>query len=218
MERVMRDVDYCGDPVRVDVFPDAADALRRLKANGYKLNIVTNQSGIARGHFSENDYRAVEKEFLRQLLGEGLIDTTYCCPDPPDPNSPRRKPAPGMILEAQRDHRLDLARSYFIGDKTSDMGCGRNAGVRTILVQMGYGAREIDCRLIGSRAISTMRWRSSSELTDEEERCHPEPRSLLRAKAFRRRCDEEGPRNLQVASPSNGRRPPQVRGPSLRSE
>jgi D-glycero-D-manno-heptose 1,7-bisphosphate phosphatase len=142
---IMRDVDYCGDPARVEVFTGATDALRRLKANAYKLIIVTNQSGIARGHFGENDYRAVEKEFLRQL-GEGLIDATYYCPDPPDTNSPRRKPAPGMIFEAQRDHCLDLARSYFVGDKTSDIGCGRNAGVRTILVQTGYGAREIDCR------------------------------------------------------------------------
>jgi D-glycero-D-manno-heptose 1,7-bisphosphate phosphatase len=142
---VMRDVDYCGDPARVEVFPGAADALRRLKTNGYKLIIVTNQSGIARGYFSDNDYRAVEKEFLRQL-GEGLIDATYCCPDLPDTNSPRRKPAPGMIFEAQRDHRLDLARSYVVGDKTSDVACGRNAGVRTILVQTGYGRHEIECR------------------------------------------------------------------------
>jgi D-glycero-D-manno-heptose 1,7-bisphosphate phosphatase len=142
---IMRDVDYCGDPARVEVFPGAADALRRLKANAYKLIIVTNQSGIARGHFSENDYRAVEEEFLRQL-GDGVIDATYYCPDSPDTNSPRRKPAPGMIFEAQRDHRLDLARSYFVGDKTSDIGCGHNAGMRTILVQTGYGAREMDCR------------------------------------------------------------------------
>lgn len=142
---IMRDVDYCGDPAQVEVFPGATDALRRLKANGYKLIVVTNQSGIARGYFSDDDYRAVEKEFLSQL-GEGLIDATYWCPDPPDSNSPRRKPAPGMIFEAERDHRLDLARSYFIGDKTSDIECGRNAGVRTILVQTGYGAHAIDCR------------------------------------------------------------------------
>jgi D-glycero-D-manno-heptose 1,7-bisphosphate phosphatase len=142
---IMRDVDYCGDPAQVEVFPGATDALRRLKANGYKLIILPNQSGIARGYFSDNDYRAVETEFLRQL-GERLIDATYCCPDPPDSNSPRRKPAPGMIFEAQRDHRLDLARSYVVGDKTSDIACGRNAGVRTILVRTGYGAREIDSR------------------------------------------------------------------------
>jgi D-glycero-D-manno-heptose 1,7-bisphosphate phosphatase len=142
---IMRDVDYCGDPAQVEVFPGATEALRRLKANGYKLIVVTNQSGIARGYFSESDYRAVEREFLRQL-GEDSIDGTYYCADLPEANSQRRKPAPGMILEAQRDHHLDLASSYFIGDKASDIACGRNAGIQTILVQTGYGLREIDCR------------------------------------------------------------------------
>ena len=140
---LMRDVDYCGNPTQVEVFAGAAEALRRLKANGYKLIIVTNQSGLGRSYFTEDDYRAVEKEFLRQL-GEGLIDATYYCPDLPNSNSSRRKPAPGMILEAQRDHHLDLTRSYLVGDKRSDIGCGQNAGVRTILVQTGYGAAETD--------------------------------------------------------------------------
>ena len=141
----MRDVDYCGDPARVEVFPGAADAMRQLKAKGYKLIIVTNQSGIARGYFSEDDYRAVERAFLQQL-GEGLIDATYYCADLPGTNSVRRKPAPGMLLEAKRDHHLDLARSYLVGDKTSDIECGRNAGVKTILVQTGYGAQGDVCR------------------------------------------------------------------------
>lgn len=141
----MRDVDYCGDPARVEVFPGAADAMRQLKAKGYKLIIVTNQSGIARGYFSEDDYRAVERAFLQQL-GEGLIDATYYCADLPGTNSVRRKPAPGMLLEAQRDHHLDLARSYLVGDKTSDIECGRNAGVKAILVQTGYGAQGDVCR------------------------------------------------------------------------
>lgn len=142
---LMVEVDYCGDPAKVEVFPNAREALRQLKRAGYKLIVVTNQSGIGRGYFSENDYRAVEREFLRQL-GNGLIDGTYYCADPPETNSSRRKPAPGMIFEAQSDHRLDLARSYFIGDKTSDIECGRNAGVRTVLVQTGYGAHETNCR------------------------------------------------------------------------
>ncbi len=142
---LMVDVDYCGDPAKVEVFPNAGEALRQLKRAGYKLIVVTNQSGIGRGYFSESDYRAVEGEFLRQL-GNGLIDATYYCANLPEANSSRRKPAPGMIFEAQRDHHLDLARSYFIGDKTSDIECGRNAGVRTVLVQTGYGAHEINCR------------------------------------------------------------------------
>ena len=142
---LMRDVDYCGDPRKVEVYPEAATALRRLKENGYKLVIITNQSGIGRGYFSEDDYRLVEKEFIRQL-GDGLIDATYYCPDLPTSTSIRRKPGPGMVFEAQRDHRLDLRRSFFVGDKASDIGCGQNAGVRTILVQTGYGSAEKDCR------------------------------------------------------------------------
>ncbi|MEP6698215.1 MAG: HAD family hydrolase [Verrucomicrobiota bacterium] len=142
---LMRDVDYCGDPAQVEIFPDAVNALQRLKSSGYKLIVVTNQSGIARGYFTEADYRAVEQELNRQL-GDALIDGSYFCPDLPDADSSRRKPSPEMVFEAQREHHLDLARSFFIGDKTSDIGCGRNAGVRTILVQTGYGAREIDCR------------------------------------------------------------------------
>jgi D-glycero-D-manno-heptose 1,7-bisphosphate phosphatase len=141
----MRDVDYCGDPGKVEVFPGATAALRKLKGAGYKLIIITNQSGIARGYFTEDDYRAVEQEFLRQL-GAGLIDGSYYCADLPGRDSLRRKPAPGMVLEAQRDHHLDLARSYFIGDKASDVGCGRRAGTRTILVQTGYGCQKADCR------------------------------------------------------------------------
>lgn len=138
---LMRDVDYCGDPSKVEVFAQASEALQRLKQKGYKLIVITNQSGIGRGYFTEMDYRAVESEFARQL-GEGLIDASYHSPDLPTSNSVRRKPGPGMIFEAQRGHCLDLGRSFLIGDKASDIGCGRNAGVRTILVQTGYGAGE----------------------------------------------------------------------------
>lgn len=141
---LMRDVDYCGDPAEVEVFPQAPETLRGLKQNGYKLIVITNQSGIGRGYFTEAGYRAVEAEFLRQL-GDGLIDASYHCPDLPGSNSVRRKPGPGMIFEAQHDHRLDLRRSFMIGDKASDIGCGRNAGTRTILVQTGYGAGETNC-------------------------------------------------------------------------
>ena len=138
---LMRDVDYCGDPEKVEVYPEAAPALRRLKHHGYKLVIITNQSGIGRGYFTEDDYRVVESEFLQQL-GHGLIDATYYCADLPDSTSIRRKPGPGMVFEAQRDLHLDLRRSFFIGDKASDIDCGQNAGVRTILVQTGYGPGE----------------------------------------------------------------------------
>lgn len=133
---IMRDVEYCRAPTEVEVFLDAPAALRRLKEAGFKLVIVTNQSGIARGYFSELDYRAIEQEVERQL-GPGLIDVTYFCPDLPDSGSMRRKPETGMVLEAQRDHQIDLGRSFFVGDKAIDAECGQRAGMRTIIVATG---------------------------------------------------------------------------------
>jgi D-glycero-D-manno-heptose 1,7-bisphosphate phosphatase len=134
---IMHDADYCSDPKQVHVFEAVPEALRRLKRKGYKLIIITNQSGIGRGFFTLDQYRAVETEVLRQL-GPGLIDATYFCPDTPEQPSKCRKPAPGMILQAARDHYADLARSFFIGDKEIDAECGRNAGVRTIRVRTGF--------------------------------------------------------------------------------
>ena len=134
---IMHDADYCSDPKQVRIFRGVPDALRQLKDKGYKLIIITNQSGIGRGFFTMEQYRAVEAETSRQL-GGNLIDATYFCPDPPDQPSKCRKPAPGMILQAARDHDVDLARSFFIGDKEIDAECGHNAGVRTIRVRTGF--------------------------------------------------------------------------------
>ena len=134
---IMENVDYCSDPKQVRIFPRVREALRRLKSNGFKLIIITNQSGIGREFFTIEQYRAVEAEVLRQL-GDGLIDATYFCPDVPSQHSSCRKPAPGMIFQATQEHRIDLSRSFFIGDKEIDAQCGRNAGVRTIRVQTGF--------------------------------------------------------------------------------
>lgn len=133
---IMRDADYCADPKQVQIFAGIPEALRLLKSRDFKLIIITNQSGIGRGLLTINQYRAVEAEVLRQL-GHGLIDSTYFCPDVPGQHSRCRKPAPGMILQATREHRIDLSRSFLIGDKEIDAECGRNAGVRTIRVQTG---------------------------------------------------------------------------------
>ena len=132
----MRDVDYCGDPRQVVPLEGAIEALQRLKRGGFKLIVVTNQSGIGRGYFDEAAYRAVEQELARQL-GDGLIDATYFCPHKPDAGCRCRKPEPGLIFDAQREHHLDLSRSFFVGDKSIDAECGRAAGTRTILVASG---------------------------------------------------------------------------------
>ncbi|MEO6871736.1 MAG: HAD family hydrolase [Chthoniobacterales bacterium] len=138
---LMEEVNYCSDPAKVRVFAGVPEALGQLKAAGFKLIVISNQAGIGRGYFTEKEYRAVEAELARQVR-PAVLDATYFCRDHPDRPTDYRKPAPGMILEAQRDHHLDLARSFFIGDKAIDMECGRNADVRTILVKTGYGAAE----------------------------------------------------------------------------
>jgi D-glycero-D-manno-heptose 1,7-bisphosphate phosphatase len=136
---LMEEVDHCRDPRYVRAIAGAAEELARAKSLGWACVIVTNQSGIGRGYFTEQDFEAVQRELLRQL-GD-VIDATYMAPDHPDTPSLRRKPGPGMILEAAAAHGIDLTRSWMIGDKALDIECGRNAGVRTILVETGYGAR-----------------------------------------------------------------------------
>ena len=138
---LMEEVNYCGDPAKVKLYPGVPEALAKLKSAGFRTFIVTNQSGIGRGLIAEADYRAVQGELLRQL-GEGRIDASYFCPDAPGVTSSRRKPEPAMVLEAAAEFDIDLAGSYFIGDKAADMECGRRAGMRTILVLTGYGAEQ----------------------------------------------------------------------------
>jgi len=143
---IIEDADYCSHPKQVKVLPGVPEALRHLKSKGFKLIVITNQSGIGRGFFTVDEYRSVESEVARQL-GHSLIDATYFCPDIPGQQSSHRKPSPGMILQAKQEHQIDLTRSFFIGDKEIDVECGRNAGVRTIRIQTGF-----DRDLAGSSA------------------------------------------------------------------
>jgi len=133
---IMEDCDYCSDPKDVQIFPSVLESLQRLKSRGFKLIVITNQSGIGRGLFTLDQYRAVEAEVLRQL-GNVLMDGTYFCPDAPGQHSNCRKPAPGMIVKAAREHQIDLSHSFLIGDKEIDVECAHNAGVRAIRVQTG---------------------------------------------------------------------------------
>lgn len=142
---IIHDADYCSDPKQIQIFDGAVEALRRLKSAGFKIIVITNQSGIGRGFFSEKEYRAVEAEVSRQM-DNGLIDATYFCPDAPGKPSKCRKPAPGMVLEAAKDHDVDLSRSFLIGDKEIDAECAHNAGVRAIRVRTGFDkATEASC-------------------------------------------------------------------------
>lgn len=136
---LMDDTGYVGDPAHVRVFDGVPEALARLKAAGFKTIIVTNQSGIPRGYFTEADFHAVQARF-ETLIGPGLIDAVYYCAEHPDRATERRKPGPGMLLEGARDHGIDLTRSWMIGDRAGDLDAGVRAGARSILVRTGEGS------------------------------------------------------------------------------
>lgn len=140
---LMEEVDHCSDPALVKAYAGASEELARARSLGWATIIVTNQSGIGRGYFTVEQFEAVQRELLRQL-GD-VIDASYMAPDHPDRPTPRRKPAPGMLLEAAAEHGIDLSRSWMIGDKAIDIECGRNAGTRTILVETGYGRNTAKC-------------------------------------------------------------------------
>jgi D-glycero-D-manno-heptose 1,7-bisphosphate phosphatase len=139
---LMEEVHYCGDPAKVKIYPGVPGALRALKQAGFLNVIVSNQSGIGRGLITEAQYYAVQKELLRQI-GNDLIDGSYFCPDAPDIPSPRRKPAPGMLLEAAAQFGIELSESYVVGDKAGDIESARRAGAGAILVLTGYGWQQI---------------------------------------------------------------------------
>lgn len=143
---------YLCDPAGVCLYPGTAEAIRDLRAAGFACVMVSNQSGIGRGLFTVDDLHRVQEELARQLAAAGgpgaVLDAWYFCPEAPKADGdrraiehPDRKPGPGMLLRAAREHGLDLATSWMVGDMESDLLAGRNAGCRgSILVRTGYGS------------------------------------------------------------------------------
>src|SRR4051812_15686916 len=102
---LIEDVHYCKDPALVRVLPGAVEALERLKGAGFRTVIITNQSAIGRGWMTQDQYAAVHARTM-ELIGEEQIDATYFCSHSPEMDSAHRKPAPGMVLDAARDHGI----------------------------------------------------------------------------------------------------------------
>jgi len=124
-------------PQELAIYPDAAEALGRLKQAGYLLIVVTNQPDIARGTATRATVDGINAAIGAALpIGEFLV-----CAHDDAANCPCRKPKPGMVLEAAARHAIDLKQSFLIGDRWRDIDCGASAGVRTVLIDRGYGER-----------------------------------------------------------------------------
>jgi D-glycero-D-manno-heptose 1,7-bisphosphate phosphatase len=139
---------YPSRPEELILYQGVAPDLRRLQAAGFRLVVITNQAGMARGYFSAADLERMHAHLRNELARCGvMLDAIYHCPHHPEGIVPElsrrcdcRKPQPGMLLRAASDLRLDLRRSWFVGDILDDVEAGNRAGCRTVLVDLGTEA------------------------------------------------------------------------------
>jgi D-glycero-D-manno-heptose 1,7-bisphosphate phosphatase len=131
---------YLHRPEDVEIFPATPPGLKRFCDAGFKLFMVSNQSGVGRGYFTLAEVAAVNEHLCDELAGV-RFEKIYIAPEAPDQPSHGRKPSPQFLFDARDEFGLDLSQSFMIGDKLIDLECGWNAGVKkSILVRTGYGA------------------------------------------------------------------------------
>ena len=142
---IIKNIPYNANTALIELAPGVSTGLRLLHEAGYALVVVSNQSGVARGFFTEEDMTAVGRHLARLFEEAGACLTDYYyCPHLPEGTVAEyaipcqcRKPEPGLFLQAAREHGLDCTRSWLIGDILGDVEAGRRAGCRTILVDSG---------------------------------------------------------------------------------
>jgi D-glycero-D-manno-heptose 1,7-bisphosphate phosphatase len=177
------EVGYVNHASRFQVFPWAAEAVRLINQAGYKVIVLTNQSGVARGLFSDSLVHEVHYKLETELNKQGArLDAIYYCPHHPSGRvAPYcvecdcRKPRPGMVERAQREFDLDLGRCYFVGDRYLDVSLAHTVGARGILVLTGYGLGERDYQQmtwprqpdhIAEHLLDAVRWIIAHEHSD----------------------------------------------------
>jgi len=144
---LIEDVDYLTRPEQLQLIPGAARAIARLRRAGFKVVVITNQSGVARGYLTLKTLREVHALLKRRLAAQGAaLDGLYFCPHLPAKAGGKgcacRKPGLALLQKAQKRFRLDFARSYFVGDTTTDVRTARRAGCTAILVRTGKAGQD----------------------------------------------------------------------------
>ena len=146
---INEEVDFVRTPAELVLIPGAAAAVRRLNEAGLVSCVISNQSGVARGFYTEAELVGIHAKLERDLAeAGGRIDRIYYCPHHPTKGLPPydvvcecRKPAPGMLLTGAREFDVDLSRSFVVGDRDVDIQVGKAVGAYAILVLTGYGRR-----------------------------------------------------------------------------
>jgi len=149
---INEEMGYINHQIRFIVFPYVAESIRIFNTLGLKVIIVTNQSGIARGYFSESLVKELHESLLEKMMKENAkIDAIYYCPHHPKEGQEMykidcdcRKPKPGMILKAVKEHEIDLRSSFMVGDRYKDVLFAKNLNIKSGLVLTGYGRGEYE--------------------------------------------------------------------------
>nr|WP_321514586.1 D-glycero-beta-D-manno-heptose 1,7-bisphosphate 7-phosphatase [uncultured Pseudodesulfovibrio sp.] len=155
---IIIDKHYLHDPDGVELLPGAASGLRRMQDMGYSLVVLTNQSGVGRGYYSETSVRACNDRMAELLARHGVVlDGVFFCPHAPEAECTCRKPKTGLMEQAIESLGFDPAESFMIGDKQADMGVGKASGATTILVRTGKGAEhEERCRDLADHVVDDL--------------------------------------------------------------
>lgn len=137
---INEDTGYIDSPERLIFIDGASSAIKKLNSKGYRVIIITNQSGVGRGYFSKEAVDAVNKKLEETLKKQGAhLDGIYYCPHHPDDNCECRKPKIGLLEKAKKDLDIDFKKSYVVGDKISDVELASKIGGKGILVLTGEG-------------------------------------------------------------------------------
>ena len=183
---LIEDVPYNIDPELIQFTRGATEGLRRLQAHDYRLIVVTNQSGVARGLFSEQDLLPVRNRLERLLSDAGIVLTDfYYCPHYPQAEVGKyavncfcRKPQPGMLLRAAQEHNIDLKDSWMVGDILHDMEAGNRAGCRTLLIE-NHHETEWDLAPIRRPGFIARDLKSAAQIIVDEDQMRMECNSWL---------------------------------------
>jgi D-glycero-D-manno-heptose 1,7-bisphosphate phosphatase len=147
---INEELEYIADPDKVILIPGAARAISEANRLGLKVIVISNQSGIARGYFTEKELARVNDKLVELLKLEGAhLDALYYCPHHPELGDPPyrmlcncRKPNSGMLKQAEKEHNIDLKKSFVIGDRIVDVQTAYAVGAKSILLLTGYGNEE----------------------------------------------------------------------------
>lgn len=135
---IARDVHYCRRVEDFEILPTVPQAIRLLNENGFKVVVITNQSGIARGYFTEETLLLIHQKMQEELARcNARVDAIYFCPHHPDEGCLCRKPKPALLLRAAVEVNIDLTLSYMVGDGQMDVQAGKAAGCKTVLMATG---------------------------------------------------------------------------------